>query len=153
MLFRSKRPRVLISSDFLHLAEYLDAVESCGCNIAMTDFDLDRIFVWKDVDPSGRDRMAALVDAYFTPSTDARFGEWDKQMERLITRVKEFNIDGVIQLRQTWSRPREIRSPHFLKRLTEASIPAISIEREYSMANIGQIKTRVGAFLEMVGAR
>ncbi|MFC2039156.1 2-hydroxyacyl-CoA dehydratase family protein [Chloroflexota bacterium] len=144
-------PRILLLSDFLHFSEYLDLVESCGCNVAMTDLDLDRIFVWRDVDPSGRDRMAALVDGYFTPSTDSRFGDWDKQIERIVARVKEFNIDGVIQLRQAWSRPREIWTPVLVNSLTAASIPAINIDREYCVTNVGQLKTRIGAFLEMVG--
>ena len=146
-----KKPRILISTDFLHLSEYMDIIESCGCVVAMSDLELDRNFVWNDVDESGRDRMASLVQAYFAPSTDSRMGEWSKQMDRLTDWVKEYNIDGVIQIRQSWSRPREIRSPYFIKRFTEANIPVISIEREYSVTNTAQIKTRVGAFLEMLG--
>ena len=36
------------------------------------------------------------------------------------------------------------------EKIKEAGIPYIKIERGYSLANVGQLKTRVGAFLEMI---
>jgi benzoyl-CoA reductase/2-hydroxyglutaryl-CoA dehydratase subunit BcrC/BadD/HgdB len=37
--------------------------------------------------------------------------------------------------------------------LKEAGIPEISFQREYHFAGEGQLKTRIGAFLEMLSSK
>jgi benzoyl-CoA reductase/2-hydroxyglutaryl-CoA dehydratase subunit BcrC/BadD/HgdB len=65
--------------------------------------------------------------------------------------VEEFNIDGVIMERirccDLWGGTTLILQ----KRLDERNIPLLVVDREYMTSGAGQMSTRVGAFLEMIG--
>jgi benzoyl-CoA reductase/2-hydroxyglutaryl-CoA dehydratase subunit BcrC/BadD/HgdB len=79
--------------------------------------------------------------------------DWQKQAEHLVQKVKEFNIDGVLDLPDIYDYPREFRRTYMENKLKEAGIPWISFNREYHLANAGQLKTRIEAFLEMLEER
>jgi len=64
--------------------------------------------------------------------------------------VKEYRVQGVLELAQRYSRAREMRRPFFLDRMEKAGIQATSLEREYALTNLGQLRVRVQAFLEML---
>ncbi|MBN1192024.1 MAG: 2-hydroxyacyl-CoA dehydratase, partial [Dehalococcoidales bacterium] len=53
-------------------------------------------------------------------------------------------------LPEVYDYTREFRRSFVERRLKEAGIPEISFERNYQLTNIGQLKTRVGAFLEIL---
>jgi benzoyl-CoA reductase/2-hydroxyglutaryl-CoA dehydratase subunit BcrC/BadD/HgdB len=43
-------------------------------------------------------------------------------------------------------------TPYFRDSLTAAGIPIMSFNIEYHLANTGQLRTRIGAFIEMLSA-
>jgi len=78
---------------------------------------------------------------------------WQDQVEQVIHWVRDYNIQGVIELPQGFSRYREFRANYFRSKLEEAGIPVMSYRREYYVSNVGQMKTRVGAFIEMIESK
>ncbi|MFC1873542.1 2-hydroxyacyl-CoA dehydratase, partial [Chloroflexota bacterium] len=64
--------------------------------------------------------------------------------------VKDFNIDGVVEMPVWQNQSRLFRSQYFHRSLEFEGIPSIDIIREYHLANVGQISTRVEAFIEML---
>ena len=65
--------------------------------------------------------------------------------------VKEFDIDGVLELLDLYDYTRAFRKPYLERWLKEAGVPSMSFERDYYLTNVGQLRTRVEAFLEMLG--
>lgn len=64
--------------------------------------------------------------------------------------VKEFNVDGVISERLMFCDLWGFEQYMLNKSLKDANIPHLLLEREYIMSGLGQMKTRVQAFLETI---
>ena len=143
-------PRLLVSSDFADNPAYVELVESLGCVVAMDDFDTGSRYYGQPVAEDGGDPLAALAERYLGRTGTARMVSWDGQLAQVAAWVKEYRVQGVLELAQRYSRAREMRRPFFLDRMEKAGIQATSLEREYALTNLGQLRVRVQAFLEML---
>ena len=80
-------------------------------------------------------------------------GEYPARSDYIREMIREFGVDGVILQRirncDLWG------SETFLlrKNLEELGIPLLVLDREYMLTGMGQLSTRVQAFLEMVASR
>jgi benzoyl-CoA reductase/2-hydroxyglutaryl-CoA dehydratase subunit BcrC/BadD/HgdB len=147
---KTPRPRILLSSDLLDNPAYVDLVEEVGCLVAMDDMDTGSRYFWETVGDGTEDPVYLLAKRYLNNRLP-RMVDWDRQTGLLIEWVREYNIDGVVDFTEIYDHTREFRRSFMEHRLEEAGIPAMSFEREYHLASTGQLKTRVGAFLEMLG--
>ena len=89
------------------------------------------------------DRYLKINCACFTPNKGRE--------EDIIRLAKEYRADGVIYNSLQFCHTYNIEYAKVEKALKEAGIPVIFIESDYSNDDIGQIQTRVEAFLEMIG--
>ena len=104
------------------------------------------------VDESGDSLEAmldAIVDRYmridcacFTPNTE--------RLEHIVQMTRDLKADGVIHYGLSFCQPYAIEAFKVEKALKEAGIPMLSIETDYSMEDVEQLKTRVEAFVEML---
>lgn len=143
-------PRILVSSDFVDNPAYLKLIEEADCVVAMDDFDTGSRYYTGQVQADGPDPLMALARRYLGQPGSARMVAWQAHTEQVAAWVKEYDINGVIELAQRYSRAREMRSPFFMDRMNKAGIKAISLEREYTPSNMGQLRNRVQAFMEML---
>ena len=88
------------------------------------------------------DRYFQVDCAIFTPNPD--------RLEHIKEMVKEYKADGVIHYCLNFCQPYQMETTPVTKALSEAGIPAISLETDYSAGDAEQLKTRVEAFLEML---
>ncbi|MFC1533948.1 2-hydroxyacyl-CoA dehydratase subunit D, partial [Thermodesulfobacteriota bacterium] len=138
-------PRVLVSSDMLDDPAYLFLIEGEGCLIAMDDLDNGSRYFMRLVDPSSPDILYSIAKRYISRHSFPRMGYWREQSQQVIDWVKEYNIDGVVELALTSCWPRMWRTQFFKKHINDAGIPHIMIEKEYHFAGAGQMRTRIGA--------
>lgn len=143
------RPRVMISSDLLDDRAFLDLVEETGCLVAMDDLDTGRRYFWELVGEGTGDPYAALAKRYLKNESPRMF-DWRTQAGHLMELAGEYAIDGVIELPDMYDYPRGFRKIHMERWFKDAGIPWASFERGYLLGNVGQLKTRVEAFLEML---
>jgi benzoyl-CoA reductase/2-hydroxyglutaryl-CoA dehydratase subunit BcrC/BadD/HgdB len=80
--------------------------------------------------------------ACFTPNT-ARYDD-------VIRMAKESNAAGIVHYALQFCAPYQIEAYGLAKAAKEAGIPVLRIDTDYSMEDIGQLSTRVEAFLEMI---
>ncbi len=144
-------PRLLIESDMLDNPAYMNLIEE-GCLVAMDDMDTGSRYFNQTVDTTLEDPAYALAKRYISRHGAPRMVSWDRQVEQVIKWVKEFNIDGVLGLPIAWCYPQRFRMPFLSEKLQEVGIRSICLEREYHLTNVGQLRTRIGAFLEMLSA-
>lgn len=147
---KNTSPRLLLSSDMLDNSDYIKLIEDVGAFVAMDDLDTGSRYFWNSVDLSLGDSIYALASRYLSKPESPRMLTWDRHVEQIIDWVREFEIDGVIDMPLMCSFPREFMGPYYSKRLASARIPYISIKREYHFSNVEQLRTRVGAFIEML---
>jgi benzoyl-CoA reductase/2-hydroxyglutaryl-CoA dehydratase subunit BcrC/BadD/HgdB len=96
---------------------------------------------------SAEEMINAIVDRYFkidcaifTPNTE-RF-ENIKQM------AKQYKADGVIYYSLQFCQPYQNESISIEKQLEKEGVPVLNIDTDYSSEDIGQLKTRIEAFIE-----
>ena len=145
------QPRVLISSDLLDDPAYINLVEKIGSLVAMDDLDTGSRYFWETVDGNDKDPVYALARRYLKNGSPRMF-DWRGQAEQIAEWVREFRVDGVLELADIYDFTRAFRRPYLESWLKEAGIPMMSFVRhyDYGMDNIGQLTTRIGGFLEML---
>ncbi len=89
------------------------------------------------------ERYLAIDCACFTPN--------ESRMEKLVRLAKEYKADGIIHCSLAFCDPYMIEANRIDKRLKEHEIPFLKIETDYGQEDTGQLKTRIEAFLEMIG--
>jgi benzoyl-CoA reductase/2-hydroxyglutaryl-CoA dehydratase subunit BcrC/BadD/HgdB len=89
------------------------------------------------------ERGLGINCACFTPN--------DARVDDVIRLAKEFKADGVVYYNLQFCQPYSIEYRKVEKALQEAGIPVIKIESDFSDEDMGQLQTRVQAFLEMIG--
>jgi benzoyl-CoA reductase/2-hydroxyglutaryl-CoA dehydratase subunit BcrC/BadD/HgdB len=63
----------------------------------------------------------------------------------------EYKADGIVHYALQFCAPYQIEAYSVEKSAREAGIPMLRIDTDYSAEDVGQLKTRVEAFVEMVG--
>ena len=88
------------------------------------------------------DRYITIDCACFTPNDD--------RMTNVIEMRKRLKADGVIHYALQFCTPYMIEAYKIKNSLAEKDVPFLRIETDYSMEDMGQLKTRIEAFLEML---
>ncbi len=93
--------------------------------------------------------IEAIVDRYyqvdcaiFTPNSD--------RLAHIEEMVAAYKADGVIHYGLQFCQPYIMESILVERALEEKNIPCLRIETDYGMEDIGQLKTRVEAFIEQI---
>lgn len=81
--------------------------------------------------------------ACFTPNT--------ARIDDILRLAKEYNADGVIDLNLKFCNIYDTEGFFVERELRKAGIPVLGIETDYTDEDAEQLKTRIGAFIEMMG--
>jgi benzoyl-CoA reductase/2-hydroxyglutaryl-CoA dehydratase subunit BcrC/BadD/HgdB len=102
------------------------------------------------------DMLNAIAERYLMASTCPCFTSKDGNDDRinwLLNKVKEWNIQGVIYHVVRGCMLYAMEYTRVKKVLDSVNIPVYYLDTEYTREDVGQMKTRVEAFLEMLTAR
>ena len=102
------------------------------------------------VDESGEtveDMIDAIVDRYMKIDC-ACFTPNDDRLENVTALAKDIKADGVIHYSLLFCQPYLHEALKVDKALQAEGIPMLSIETDYSMEDVEQLKTRIEAFVE-----
>jgi benzoyl-CoA reductase/2-hydroxyglutaryl-CoA dehydratase subunit BcrC/BadD/HgdB len=102
------------------------------------------------------DMLNAIGERYLMASTCACFSSEDGNEDRLnwlITKIKDYKIDGVIYYVVRGCMLYAMEYTRVKKMLDSLNIPVYYLDTEYTREDVGQMKTRIEAFLEMLTAR
>lgn len=80
--------------------------------------------------------------ACFTPN--------NRRLDKLVTMVYEYRAAGVVSCVLAFCDPYAVETYQVEKTLKGAGIPLLKIETDYSQQDVGQLKTRIEAFLEIL---
>ena len=93
--------------------------------------------------------MEAIIDRYFKVDC-AIFTPNPDRLNHILEMVKDYKADGVIHYGLQFCQPYLMESMPVEKALEEKEIPTLRIETDYSLEDVGQLKTRVEAFIELI---
>lgn len=113
--------------------------ENCG-GVKNIGFLVD-----EDMDP-----IDAITDKYINIACSCMTPN-DNRLKLLSELIDDYKIDGVIDVILQACHTYNVETYTVKEFVTkEKSTPYISIETDYSQTDIGQLKTRIGAFIEML---
>jgi len=129
--------------------EFLDMVESLDAVFVVDDHCTGSRYFWNEAD-SNPDPLHAIAERYVSripcPSKD-----WPERtrIEHIKTLAKDWNVQGAIVIQQKFCDPHELDIPSIIDSLKQVGVPAQFLEFDVTVP-VGQFKTRVEAFLEML---
>ncbi|NOY69437.1 MAG: 2-hydroxyacyl-CoA dehydratase [Deltaproteobacteria bacterium] len=153
-VFPEKRPRLLISGCPQAIPNWkLPAIiESSGAVIVGEESCVGERGVRNLTDDSGDTvdaMMEAIVDRYFQVDC-AIFTPNSERLDHIQEMVAAYRADGVIHYGLQFCQPYLMESIPVERALKEKNIPCLSIETDYSMEDVGQLQTRIEAFVEQI---
>ena len=93
--------------------------------------------------------MEAIVDRYFQVDC-AIFTPNPVRLQHIEEMVGAYKADGVIHYGLQFCQPYLMEAMPVEKALEEKNIPCLRIDTDYSMEDVGQLKTRIEAFIEQL---
>jgi benzoyl-CoA reductase/2-hydroxyglutaryl-CoA dehydratase subunit BcrC/BadD/HgdB len=93
--------------------------------------------------------IEAVVDRYFQIDC-AIFTPNPSRADHIVEMKKNYGADGVIHYGLQFCQPYLMEAIPVEKKLTADSIPVMRLETDYSMEDVGQLKTRIEAFVELL---
>ena len=132
------------------LIEEADAVivadESCSSNRLFNDMvSVDEWFLYDMVD--------AVADRYLKGCTCPVFTRNDDRIRRIVELVREFKADGVVYQAFAGCQVYEMEQRSVLAAMEKEGIPILYLESDYSPSHLGQLTTRIEAFVESLKSR
>ena len=107
----------------------------------------------RDLTEESADTMEGLVDALvdrYMKIDCACFTPNSERLEHVVQMAGDLKVDGVIHYGLSFCQPYAMEAFKVEKALKAAGIPMLSIETDYGMEDVEQLKTRVEAFVEMI---
>lgn len=103
-----------------------------------------RKLVREDIDP-----IDALTEKYLSIPCSVMSPN-DGRMDLLKELIEEYNVQGVIDITLQACHTYAIETFNVKNTVNKKDIPYLNIETNYSESDIGQLKTRIAAFIEML---
>jgi benzoyl-CoA reductase subunit C len=156
----AKAPRILIDGACVDNIDFIKLIEESGANVVADSLCIGTRDYWPHTEIEG-DPMKVLAHRYLDkincPRT-YREKAGETHQEDLESRFgdigflsKEFNVDGVILYIYKYCDPFGFEVPARKAYLDSFNMPVLYLEDEYSAGTIGRLRTRIQAFLEMIG--
>lgn len=154
-----KAPRIMIDGACVDNIELVKLVENLGANVVVDTLCNGT----RDNLPhteTGKDPLSSLADRYLgkinCPRTyrENKGRDLHKDLESRFGDIgfyaKEFKVDAAILYVYKYCDPFGFEVPARKAYCNSIELPTLYLEDEYSTGTIGQLKTRIQAFLEMV---
>ncbi|HIJ54983.1 MAG TPA: 2-hydroxyacyl-CoA dehydratase [Deltaproteobacteria bacterium] len=153
-VFPQKTPRILVSGCPQAVPNWKlpFIVETSGAVIVGEESCVGERGTRNLTDDTGKtveDMMEAIVDRYYKVDC-AIFTPNPERLDHIQEMVAAYRADGVIHYGLQFCQPYLMESMPVEKALEEKNIPCLRIETDYSMEDVGQLKTRIEAFIEQL---
>lgn len=143
------RVRVFVSGKLGEPPVLMDVLDQAGAVCVGDDLCTGSRYIAGDAAENG-DPYVALADRQLDRLPAAFFANKQDRRDFMIKKVRETKANGVIFLHLKFCEPENYDYPYLEESLRAAGIPALRLETEVGNVSLGQIRTRVGAFVEML---
>ena len=147
------RARVVLAGSEVDDPEFTKLIEMCGAMVVADRYCFGSLPSREEIEiRDGESAFDAVCRHYLHWNQCARFMDGmkiDQRHDKLLELVKEYNADGIIyenmKFCEFWSYEKVLAS-HIMTE--ENGIPCATIEKEYALGSVGQLRTRFQAFVE-----
>ncbi len=147
------RARVVLAGSEVDDPDFTKLIEMCGAMVVADRYCFGSLPSREEIEiQPGEDAFTAICRHYLHWNQCARFMDGmkiDQRHEQLKHLVEEYSADGIIyenmKFCEFWSYEKVLAS-HILSE--ECGVPCATIEKEYALGSVGQLRTRFQAFVE-----
>lgn len=162
---QKKPARLLIWGSIIDNTALIDMIEDIGANVVMDDIGLGSRAYFPDVELTS-DPLEGLAYRYLvalkSPRTFRETVLSEANRKDYITDLKnrfgylkgyaeEWNVNGVILVALRYCDIHGYEVPGLRDYLDSIGLPSLYLEHDYSQSALAQLRTRVQAFLEVIG--
>jgi len=147
------RQRILLTGSYEDQDWLFNAVDEAGGSVVCEDCCMGLRYFYGLVDEDS-DPISAIAKRYMDykiPS--AGLVSFERRSQIILRLVKEFKIDAVVYYILKFDDPYLFEFPEMKDFLDNNNIPVLRIEAEHNTSAIGQINTRLQAFMETLKLR
>ncbi len=153
-VFPTNTPRILISGSPMAIPNWKlhHLLETAGAAVVCEESCIGTRAFSELVPENGgtvEEQLRAIADRYmqihcacFTPN--------DERLDDIVRLAREYQVDGVVHYNLQFCHTYANEAVKVEKSLAKEGIPLLRIETDYSDEDVGQLRTRVDAFLEMI---
>ena len=142
-------PRIMITGSIIDNPALIQLVEDVGGVVVADDLCTTTKYFWYQVEKAD-DPMDALYKFNNERCLCACMHPTESRLEYLLELIEEFKVDGVIYFNLKYCHPFLYEAPLFRDKLQARGIPTIFLEAGHDLSGLGQLQTRVQAFIEML---
>ncbi|MDY6969637.1 MAG: 2-hydroxyacyl-CoA dehydratase family protein [Spirochaetota bacterium] len=141
-------PRILITGSIIDNPGIIKMVEDVEGVVVADDLCSSTKYFWYQTE-SNNDPLDAIVKFNMNRCVCCTMFPIEKRYDFLKEQIDEFNVEGVIYFNIKYCHPCVYES-FTLKDKLEEDVPVLTLEAEHNLSGMGQLKTRVQAFIEML---
>lgn len=154
-VFPEGTKRILLSGTPLSIPNWKlhHIIETSGAAVVGEEMCTGSRYFENLVDESGQsmeDHVNNLTKRYLGGINCACFTPNKDRIDDIVRLAKEYKADGVIDVNLKFCSIYDVEGYTVEKALREAGIPVLGIETDYTDQDAGQLRTRIGAFVEMI---
>jgi benzoyl-CoA reductase/2-hydroxyglutaryl-CoA dehydratase subunit BcrC/BadD/HgdB len=143
--------RVMVVGGEIDDPRFIAAIESQGCLVVTDSLGYGSRSCMEEVDTAG-DPVTALARYHVMerPADPRLFGTTFARNDYVTKMAREFRVDGVVSVRLPQCDHWGFEQVNLARHLRKNRLPHLGLEVEYILGGVGQLKTRVQAFLERI---
>ncbi|MFC1808098.1 2-hydroxyacyl-CoA dehydratase subunit D [Candidatus Omnitrophota bacterium] len=140
--------RVLLTGSFQDQSWFLDIIESTGAKVVCEDM-CTRLRYFSGLVDDNTDLIDSISKRYINSKPpSASLVSLEQRSKHILKLIDEFNVDAVIYYIIKFDDPYLFEFPDMKEILVSHDIPVLRIETEHNTNAMGQVSTRIEAFIE-----
>ncbi len=157
----AKPARIMVVGAEVDDVTFIDLIEDSGAWVVADDLCPGAREFFDDADVTA-DPIEGIAERYLRKIKCGRTfrekkGDYDDYLEERFGHIgrfiKDFKVDGVVLYIYKYCDPYGFDVPAMKSYIESVGAPVLYLEDEYSMSTIGRLRTRIQAFLEVLGSK
>jgi benzoyl-CoA reductase/2-hydroxyglutaryl-CoA dehydratase subunit BcrC/BadD/HgdB len=146
---RARTPRIVVAGGFNSERHVVAEIERAGAGVVALDTCIGLRNYEGCVDEAP-DRITALARRYLTRRACARMEGLEQRIRCITELADETQADGVVYCSLKFCDPCLYDVPLISRTFREQGVPFLWLEDDYASSSLGQLRTRIEAFLELI---
>jgi bzd-type benzoyl-CoA reductase N subunit len=143
----NRRIRILITGGFIDQSGLVRLTEGLGACVVCEEL-CTGIRYFADLVDVNTDPLTSLSRRYLNRPSCARMIDADKRFDYLWNLIEEYRIEGVIYYTLKFCDTNLFEFPYLREKLRSKGMPVLFLDSDGSLSYLGQMRTRVEAFLD-----
>ena len=156
-----KSARIMVVGAQVDSVAFIELIEDSGAWVVADDLCPGAREFFSDVTVT-TDPIDGIAERYLRKVKCGRTyremeGNYEEYLEdrfgHMSRMIEDFNVDGVVLYIYKYCDPFGFEVPQIKSYIESKGTPVLYLEDEYSMSTIGRLRTRIQAFLELLGSK